>query len=635
MRTYQKFLAVIALSGLCFAAAAPSENEGAVKKSKKHPAKTEMMEAKPPCEACEAVKRLEEKVAAQQAEIDALKAAQAPPPPATNDEQAREAAVAAKRAADEAAAAAAAAAATANNANTAAAGAQASANAASAQAESAEKKAAALEEPAYMHYKGVRIIPGGYGQFASIYRTHNANSDTASGFGTYPLSGSANSHVNEWRESGRASRLWLRVEGEAKNMKMLGYVETDFLGTTPNATESATNSYALRVRVAFGSVAFPHGWRVTGGQTYSLLTLNRVAADPLAEALPFVIDNSFMTGFSYARQGAIRVSKSIGNHAWLAISAENPETVTSVNCLQTAAAGVAIVPVACTLGPIVQGLQNTALTNSPTSFASGVTPSNDVVPDLMAKVVVEPGWGHFEVVALGRFFRDRVYPSTAINPPATTTTPAGTGHNQVTEGGGIGFGAVLPIVPKKVDVVLHALGGKGIGRYGSAAGPDVTVNDNFELVPLKGLQLYAGIEVHPNPKLDVYVYGGDEYYGKASYAIDQTLAGVTNSYVIGYGDQSFLNGGCNTEFPSSGTTAVTAPTACQSATQNRNLWEVTPGFWYRFYKGKAGSVQLGVQYAYNYRRVWTGSISGPGSPLVKSPVGIENTVMTAFRYYLP
>ena len=91
MRTYQKFLAVIALSGMCLLTAAASENEGAVKKTKKHP-KTEQMEAKAPCEACEAVRRLEEKVAAQQAEIDALKAAQQaaqPTPPPPTDEEAR------------------------------------------------------------------------------------------------------------------------------------------------------------------------------------------------------------------------------------------------------------------------------------------------------------------------------------------------------------------------------------------------------------------------------------------------------------------------------------------------------------------------------------------------------------------
>lgn len=107
MRTYQKFLAVIALTGMCFLPAAASENEGAVKKSKKR-VKTEVTESKPPCEACEAIKRLEDKIAAQQAEIDALKAAQQPKPAApTADEEARAAAAAAKQQAEAAAAAAA------------------------------------------------------------------------------------------------------------------------------------------------------------------------------------------------------------------------------------------------------------------------------------------------------------------------------------------------------------------------------------------------------------------------------------------------------------------------------------------------------------------------------------------------
>src|ERR1700692_4779306 len=103
MKNYQKLLAVMALSGLCFAAASPSEGEGAVKK--KHHAKVEKMEEKPRCEACEAIDQLKQQIQAQQAEIDQLKHAQAPAPAPTNDEEARAAAAAAKPAADEGSAA--------------------------------------------------------------------------------------------------------------------------------------------------------------------------------------------------------------------------------------------------------------------------------------------------------------------------------------------------------------------------------------------------------------------------------------------------------------------------------------------------------------------------------------------------
>jgi len=100
----------MALSGVCLAASGPSE--GAVKsakKQKKHAA-AEAQQAQR-CEACEAIDQLKEQLKAQQAqmqaqqaEIEQLKAAQAPQPAAA-DEQARAQAAAAKQAADEAAAA--------------------------------------------------------------------------------------------------------------------------------------------------------------------------------------------------------------------------------------------------------------------------------------------------------------------------------------------------------------------------------------------------------------------------------------------------------------------------------------------------------------------------------------------------
>jgi hypothetical protein len=65
---------------------------------------------------------------------------------------------------------------------------------------------------------------------------------------------------------------------------------------------------------------------------------------------------------------------------------------------------------------------------------------------------------------------------------------------------------------------------------------------------------------------------------------------------------------------------------CQA--QNRNLWEVEPGFWYRFYKGESGTLAIGASYSYTHRGTWAG-LDG------LQPNGIENMVMTSFRYYIP
>jgi hypothetical protein len=122
----------------------------------------------------------------------------------------------------------------------------------------------------------------------------------------------------------------------------------------------------------------------------------------------------------------------------------------------------------------------------------------------------------------------------------------------------------------------------------------------------------AGLEWHPTSSWDWYVYGGDEYYSRMSY---------TNStgQPVGYGSPLNDNSGCQVESP-------TASQPCQA--QTRSLWQVQPGFWYRFYKGPAGTVAIGMSYSYTNRSTWVG-LDG------LQPKGIENIVMTSFRYYFP
>jgi hypothetical protein len=60
---------------------------------------------------------------------------------------------------------------------------------------------------------------------------------------------------------------------------------------------------------------------------------------------------------------------------------------------------------------------------------------------------------------------------------------------------------------------------------------------------------------------------------------------------------------------------------------NRDIWEITPVFWHRVYKGREGTLQWGIEYEYIHRRPWSGN--GP------TPVGIENVAFTGVRWYFP
>ncbi len=78
-----------------------------------------------------------------------------------------------------------------------------------------------------------------------------------------------------------------------------------------------------------------------------------------------------------------------------------------------------------------------------------------------------------------------------------------------------------------------------MGRYGTSTLPDTTVHPDGTLAPIKAYQALLSIETHPNPKLDVFFYGGTEYAQRTVYL--DTLAGTTNfGKLIGYAPPSSI-----------------------------------------------------------------------------------------------
>jgi hypothetical protein len=440
------------------------------------------------------------------------------------------------------------------------------------------------DQPESIRFRGVTLTPGGFFDATGIYRTRNQNADAVSTFASIPFSGTANSNLAEFRGTGRSTRLSLLAEGKLRNSKASGYAEIDFEGAAPTANEIESNSFQPRSRQLWAQVEFENGFSISGGQTWSLLTTNRKGLALRQEWVPNTIDLQYVVGYNWARQWSIRATKKFNDTVWAAISLENPETALS-----------AINPPSNLFG-----FNTSANASSPASaFTLSNTPgsngiSTDLAPDLIGKVVFEPGWGHYEIKALGRFFRDRI-----------------NGHDNYAQGGGGGIAAVLPVA-KKVDIMAEALAGTGIGRYASGLGSDVTVKPDGTIVPIRTLQTMLGVEAHPGSRWDFYLYGGDEFYSRTAYV---NAAGLP----VGYGSALNNNSGCQLEAPS-----ATQP--CQA--QNRTLWEIEPGYWYRFYKGAAGTVAMGMSYSYIQRSAWAG-LGG------LQPRGNENMVMTSFRYLLP
>ena len=490
------------------------------------------------------------------------------------------------------------------------------------------------EPPTAIHVKGITITPGGFLAAETVRRTRALAADINTPFNSLTMPGASQSTMGEFFGSGRQSRMSMLAEGRLKSVKLSGYMEADFLSAGVTSNNNQSNSYTFRQRQAWGQAAFDNGWSFTGGQMWSLVTETKHGVDNRTEALPMTIDPQYTVGFSWARQYGARLAKNFGNKVWLAVALENSEvTLTSHGNASNFLVG----------SPGAGGgLYNSAVTACSTTLNSAGVPittcsaaanySFNPSPDLIAKVAFEPGFGHYEIFGIYSRFRDRVFPCEDISATTvcgTTSTPgpnATTAYNSSKNGGGFGANARWSFDKKRIDFGLHALGGSGIGRYGTGGLADLSGRPDGTLDLIKSYQGLTTLEWH-GPKVDIYLNAGAEYASRAA-GYDP----VTGKYV-GYGSPHFNNTGCFTETgPGAGGFLPGALANCTADT--RVLIEGTAGFWYKLYDGSKekvnrGRIQFGPQYSYVTRNAWSGS-SSPNEPH-----GIDNMIFTSFRYYLP
>jgi hypothetical protein len=91
---------------------------------------------------------------------------------------------------------------------------------------------------------------------ASIFRTRNETADIASDFNTgIPMPNNPNYHLSEFRESAHQSRLSLVARGSVDEFTKLGAnFETDFQSAGVSANSVESNSYGLRLRLAYATI---------------------------------------------------------------------------------------------------------------------------------------------------------------------------------------------------------------------------------------------------------------------------------------------------------------------------------------------------------------------------------------------
>jgi hypothetical protein len=424
-----------------------------------------------------------------------------------------------------------------------------------------------------MNYKGITINFGGFIEAAGMYRNKNMNSDEGTAWQKLPLSNSAGYYQQETDFSARQSRLSLLVKGDySPQTHLAGYYEMDFLGAATTANSNESNSYNPRIRHLYTTIDWDTlGLHLLAGQTWSLVTLNDKGISPRNEVTPAVIDAQYVPGFSWARQPQFRIVEDWNKKFWLALSIENAQTANAAT------------------GPNKSANDNLAIGQTAGSNFQG-TMSANTWPDVVLKLALEPGWGHFEVFDLFRSFESSI----AVNGGVTNSNPTSNA---------VGVGIILPIVPEILKFQFSGLYGDGIGRYGSGQLPDVTLDPYGNLVTVHELQLLAGLKLDPTSKWSFYAYYGYE-------KVDQNAWNVAGK---GYGLGSPLY-----------VTTVGAPVSSNQA-QVSGISQFTAGFWWKFYQGRIGTMQAGLQYSYTNDTYFSG-IGG-------TPSADNSIIMASLRYY--
>jgi hypothetical protein len=228
-----------------------------------------------------------------------------------------------------------------------------------------------------------------------------------------------------------------------------------------------------------------------------LLTQNKVGITPRQENIPLAIDHSYVVGFDFTRNWQLRVVKDFGSWASFGLSVENPaELVYS---------GVGAVANGGNVGGWLVNFANTG--NSFLGSSAYVNPfAPDVAPDIIGKAAFDPGWGHYEVFGIARFFNDNTFgcvvsPVTTAGPPPQTaglcstvtakTLVPGQQSQRTKRGEGVGGSVLLPIT-KYVDLTASTMYGRGISRYGAGQLSDVVIAPDGSLSPIKAVHALGG-----------------------------------------------------------------------------------------------------------------------------------------------
>lgn len=373
------------------------------------------------------------------------------------------------------------------------------------------------DSPLSLRFGNASLTPGGWIDFTAYFRSTDVGSGLGTSFATVPFNNTVAGGLSETRFTAQSSRITLRADETFGATKIFGYGEADFNGYLPSNAYVSTNSDSLRLRVYFIDLSRDK-WELLGGQSWSLLTPNRVGISPFLSEIynTLHVDTNYQVGLTYARQAQIRAVYHFTDHVALALSAENPEQFSG---------SAATFP----------SLFSTAQTDvNSGSGAGGGTATPTLHPDVIAKLSADTGWAgrkwHFETAGL--------LTAVAILTPASVTKAAR--NKDIREGGGVSAAVNLEVA-KNLHLIATGFWSDGGGRYIGGLGPGFVVSQTgSKTAPFEAQLIHSGsgiasLEWRANKSNIVAVSYSGAYFGR-SFSTDPSTGNT-----VGYGFSGSAN----------------------------------------------------------------------------------------------
>ena len=322
--------------------------------------------------------------------------------------------------------------------------------------------------------------------FTTVFRSTDVGSGIGSSFGSIPFNAASPAgELSEVRFSAQNSRVGMKIDANpGGDLKVRGYLETDFLGNAAGNIEIGSHAYTLRMRLYWVDV---HKGKieVLAGQSWSMMTPNRVGISPMPGDIFYSqnMDTNYQVGLVWLRTPSFRlIFHPTDNVAW-GFALEDPEQYTG---------GLVTFP--------------TGFSTAQVDDSGGNSKTPNKGPDIISKLAFDthPNGGgrnlHVEVAGVYRAFR---------------LNTVGLG-NVTTSGGGGSINANLELA-KGFHLIANTFWSDGGGRYIFQLGPDFTVNvngaGNFVPSPIHAGSGIVGIEATVKKSL-LYAYYGGAYFGR-------------------------------------------------------------------------------------------------------------------------